>query len=385
VAIGNQQFSILALTDASGTVVERVAYQAYGQPTFTNAAGTTLSGSSKATRYSYTGREWDASLEFHHFRARWVSGVSGRFLGRDPIGYYSGLDVYAIYFSIDGSDPSGLGPDHDVRWDHHWFPQSAYGLKQTSTLCGCIFGKGVDSQGFVNQWTTPMEPGGTRSGLLHGYLEHTFRYREQWNTLASSANNCCELMLGTVTLMISSLLSAEIYHNGPDGPLSPDPANFLPWPTLVPYHSSLDAMDTTPTLLMAITKACGPGQTIPSTRPRSPIPRNNRQPVPTIGIPISGGRIIDVPSETLPKSLGPVLRAPLPGDTEPVEIWRGPYPDGEFYPEIINVPVLPRSGNRSPVGGPLNPGINGGRSPVRPNNGRPLRVPNPNPVPRIAA
>ncbi len=106
----NQQYSILALTDTSGAVVERVAYQAYGQPTFTNAAGTTLSASAKATRYSYTGREWDASLELHHFRARWMSGVGGRFLGRDPIGYIGGIDVYEFVGSqpVNWTDSLGL-------------------------------------------------------------------------------------------------------------------------------------------------------------------------------------------------------------------------------------------------------------------------------------
>ena len=94
----NQQYSVLAISNASGAVVERVAYQAYGQPTFTNAAGTTLSSSAKATRYSFTGREWDATLELHHFRARWMSGVSGRFAIRDPLSYVDGTGSYIAYF-----------------------------------------------------------------------------------------------------------------------------------------------------------------------------------------------------------------------------------------------------------------------------------------------
>ena len=107
----NQQYSILALTDSSGEVVERVAYQAYGRPTFTNAAGTTLSSSAKAIRYSYTGREWDASLELHHFRARWMSGVSGRFCSKDPLGL--ALDEFNLYCLNESNpfsfvDPSGL-------------------------------------------------------------------------------------------------------------------------------------------------------------------------------------------------------------------------------------------------------------------------------------
>ncbi len=106
----NQQYSILSLSDSSGAVVERVAYQAYGQQTFTNASGTTLSTNAKATRYSYTGREWDASLQLHHFRARWMSGLSGRMWCRDPARFLGGLNFYAFVrnSSFNYIDPSGL-------------------------------------------------------------------------------------------------------------------------------------------------------------------------------------------------------------------------------------------------------------------------------------
>jgi len=105
----NQQYSILALTESSGAVVERVAYQAYGQPMFASAAGTTLSVCAKATRYSCTGREWDASLELHHFRARWMSAVSGRFCGRDPAHYedQNNLYVYVQGKALHAFDPTG--------------------------------------------------------------------------------------------------------------------------------------------------------------------------------------------------------------------------------------------------------------------------------------
>ncbi len=81
----NQQYSILALTDFSGNVSERYAYTAYGQPTFLNASATVQTSSAANNRYTYTGREWDATLGLHHFRARWMSGLTGRFLSRDPI------------------------------------------------------------------------------------------------------------------------------------------------------------------------------------------------------------------------------------------------------------------------------------------------------------
>ena len=107
----NQQYSILALTDSSGNVSERYAYTAYGQPTFLNASATVQSGSAAGNRYTYTAREWDATLGLHHFRARWMSGLTGRFLTRDPIRYRgSKWNLYELVNSqpLRRVDPFGL-------------------------------------------------------------------------------------------------------------------------------------------------------------------------------------------------------------------------------------------------------------------------------------
>ena len=107
----NQQYSVYALTDSSGAVSERYAYTAYGQPTFLNASATVQTSSAAGNRYTYTAREWDATLGLHHFRARWMSGLTGRFLTRDPIGYAgSEWDLYELfggkpYLMV---DPEGL-------------------------------------------------------------------------------------------------------------------------------------------------------------------------------------------------------------------------------------------------------------------------------------
>ncbi len=132
----NQQYSILSLSDSSGAVVERISYTAYGQPTFTNAAGTTLSSSAKATRYSYTGREWDPSLELHNFRARWMSGVNGRFLGRDPIGFVArDWNVYKFVYSAPLSflDPTGLQTMQLVSGGRNEAPEA----KSIANKCAC--------------------------------------------------------------------------------------------------------------------------------------------------------------------------------------------------------------------------------------------------------
>ena len=113
VALGyhrNQQYSITAMTTSSGAVAERYAYTAYGQPTILNASGSVLTSSAVGNRYTYTGREWDETLGLHHFRARWMSPLAGRFLGRDPIGYEDGVSIYLFVRlqSLFQLDPSGM-------------------------------------------------------------------------------------------------------------------------------------------------------------------------------------------------------------------------------------------------------------------------------------
>jgi RHS repeat-associated protein len=83
----NHQYSITAITTSTGTIAERYAYTAYGQPTILDASASVLSSSAINNRYTYTAREWDATLGLHHSRERWMSPIMGRFLSRDPIGY----------------------------------------------------------------------------------------------------------------------------------------------------------------------------------------------------------------------------------------------------------------------------------------------------------
>ena len=107
----NQQYSITAVTTSAGTVAERYAYSAYGEPTILDGSGSTIVSSSINNRYSYTGRERDATVGLYHFRARWMSPKTGRFLGRDPIGYayreYLRYE-YARARALIGSDPTGM-------------------------------------------------------------------------------------------------------------------------------------------------------------------------------------------------------------------------------------------------------------------------------------
>ena len=113
----NQQYSITALTDSSGTPVERYAYTAYGDPTILDGAGTTTRTTSFiGNPYLYTAQEYDAESALYHFNARMYEGRKGRFLSHDPIMYPDGANTYVGWFSVKKTDSLGLwidGPPDD--------------------------------------------------------------------------------------------------------------------------------------------------------------------------------------------------------------------------------------------------------------------------------
>jgi len=118
----NHLYSVAAMTNSAGAVVERYRYDAYGKRTVTNAAGTPIAASTIGQQRGFTGYQLDAETGLYYARARMYSAGLGRFLGRDPIradyesptsgdGYYDGLSLYAAYFAPNGIDPFGLAGD----------------------------------------------------------------------------------------------------------------------------------------------------------------------------------------------------------------------------------------------------------------------------------
>ncbi len=88
--------STTALTGTTGKLVERIAYDAYG-----NSAGSTR------TRYGYTGRERDSLTSLLYYRARFYDPQLGRFTSEDPIGFMGGMNWYAY---VDNSPLGALDP-----------------------------------------------------------------------------------------------------------------------------------------------------------------------------------------------------------------------------------------------------------------------------------
>jgi RHS repeat-associated protein len=93
----NTLFSVFALTDTNGRIVEGYHYDGYGRQTVLGPGGNgvvnfggddvmTLGGMSALSNpYLYTGRRLDVETGLYYFRHRYHDAAIGRFLQRDPV------------------------------------------------------------------------------------------------------------------------------------------------------------------------------------------------------------------------------------------------------------------------------------------------------------
>lgn len=108
-AVKDHQNSVIAMVNASGSVVESYEYDAYGNTKIFNASSTELTTSAIGNRYMFQGREYDSATGLYYFRARWYDPDTGRWLSKDPIGIEGGLNQYEFCSSnpVNVVDPHG--------------------------------------------------------------------------------------------------------------------------------------------------------------------------------------------------------------------------------------------------------------------------------------
>lgn len=122
-SLSDALFNVVALTDATGAVVERFAYEPYGESESFNPNYTPYSGSDHQWSYRYTGRELDLETGLQINRMRYLHLQLGRWISRDPIDLISdnmtGTNNYTYVENIPlGTvDPMGLlGTQEDVLY-----------------------------------------------------------------------------------------------------------------------------------------------------------------------------------------------------------------------------------------------------------------------------
>ncbi len=99
------QYSVQAVADSSGNVVERYSYDAYGTRAIEGVSNGGRSVIGLTT--GFTGRELDEETGLYYFRNRMYSASAGRFVSRDPMGYVDGMSLYRGYFVPGAMDSEG--------------------------------------------------------------------------------------------------------------------------------------------------------------------------------------------------------------------------------------------------------------------------------------
>jgi RHS repeat-associated protein len=130
--------NVTALVDESGNVVERYAYDPYGERTVLDADWSADADgvSDVDNTLGHQGLHLDTESALYYNRNRYYSPSLGRFTARDPLGYVDGMSVYEYVRSnpMLFGDPSGgvsiaefaLTVSQDLRMDLYVQPQGLH-------------------------------------------------------------------------------------------------------------------------------------------------------------------------------------------------------------------------------------------------------------------
>ena len=160
-ALYDANFNITAVADHTGAVVERYAYDPYGERTVLDAgwAADADGLSDREFRLGHQGGRHDLDAGLVSFRFRWLDTSLGRWEKQDPAGYVDGASRYQGYGGNPGAwlDPLGLRSEQPVpnlRGD------------------GTRYGDGVHdrAKGFKNEVQEGMGHAGQAAGEIGGIV-----------------------------------------------------------------------------------------------------------------------------------------------------------------------------------------------------------------------
>ena len=104
------QRNVRSMIDDSGNIVEHYEYDAYGDVSIYDGSGNVLTASSVGNEFFFTGRRLDSEIGLYYYRARYYDAGMGRFISRDPLGYYDSMNLYGYVGNnpMNYTDPFGL-------------------------------------------------------------------------------------------------------------------------------------------------------------------------------------------------------------------------------------------------------------------------------------
>ena len=157
-ALQDALFNVVAMTDDTGAVKQRFAYQPYGESEELNPDFTTYTGTDYEWEYRFTGRELDLETGLQLNRERFYHARLGRWINVDPILYRGGLNLFGYVGGmptrfVDALGLEGWWPDYlqgQEGWcpdylqgkegwvpDFWWGPTSPYGQAVAGAGQGC--------------------------------------------------------------------------------------------------------------------------------------------------------------------------------------------------------------------------------------------------------
>jgi len=125
-SLQDANWNTTALVNTSGTIQERYTYTPFGQVTFRDGSGFTLSSSAKDWVFLHQGGERIAAGDYE-FRNRVYSPSLGRWLSNDPLGFEAGDQNWYRYVGngpVNGLDSNGL---EKKEIGGMWFEFPAFG------------------------------------------------------------------------------------------------------------------------------------------------------------------------------------------------------------------------------------------------------------------
>jgi RHS repeat-associated protein len=118
-SLTDPNWNVVALANASGTVVERLKYDAFGKITWLNATFSIKNSSDYGWNRVFTGQVLDIETGLLLYRNRYYHTGLGRFVSRDPIEYNSSdINIYRYVYNKPNSllDWSGLKKCGPTVW-----------------------------------------------------------------------------------------------------------------------------------------------------------------------------------------------------------------------------------------------------------------------------
>lgn len=174
----NQLESTMALTDKSGSIVERVDYGDYGVPMFINDLGETISQSTVGNNLLFTGHEFDTETKTYNFRSRTQHPTFGKFVQHDLDLYIDGFNDtrYVLNNPITNIDVNG----YRTKAYHYTYPNYTFNVE--------VFDPIADFKDWIDDLFTPKSrPYKSRCE------EYAEEYQRKCENIVGCGNNNCKI------------------------------------------------------------------------------------------------------------------------------------------------------------------------------------------------